>query len=53
MKKRMPTIYDRREAINLAFVVVSDLLVGAFIFISNSLMKSLKAEERSIIAIWA
>ncbi len=53
MKKRMPNIYERREAIKIAFVVVSVLLVGAFIFISNSLMKSLEAEERSKMEIWA
>ena len=49
----MPNIYERREAIKIAFVVVSVLLVGAFIFISNSLMKSLEAEERSKMEIWA
>ena len=53
MKKNMRNIYEKREVVKIAFIVVSVLLVGTFIFISNSLMKSLESEERAKMEIWA
>ena len=49
----MPNIYETRDKLRIAFIVISICLVGAFLYISNSLMKSLEAEERSKMEIWA
>lgn len=49
----MHTIYETRENLRIAFIVISLCLVGGFLYISNSLMKALEAEERSKMEIWA
>lgn len=46
-------IYDRRRIWKIAFVVISMLLVGAFILISNNLVKDLAVQERERMQIWA
>lgn len=49
----MRNIYETRENLRIAFIIISLCLVGTFLYISDSLMKALEAEERSKMEIWA
>ena len=49
----MRNIYERREIIKIVFIIISVILVGTFLYISNSLMKSLESEEKAKMEIWA
>ncbi|MEG0994093.1 MAG: HAMP domain-containing sensor histidine kinase [Bacteroidales bacterium] len=49
----MHNIYETRENLRILFIIIALCLVGSFLYISNSLMKSLEAEERSKMEIWA
>ena len=46
-------IYDRRRIWKIAFITISLVLVGAFILISNNLVKDLAEQERERMQIWA
>lgn len=46
-------IYDRRRIWKIAFVVISLILVSAFIIISDNLVKDLSIQERERMQIWA
>ncbi len=46
-------IYDTRRIWKFAFFVVSLILAGAFLIISNDLVKDLSAQERERMEIWA
>lgn len=49
----MTNIYDFRQNFRLFFIILSLILAGAFLYISNSLMKALEEEERNRMEIWA
>lgn len=49
----MPNIYETRDKLRILFFAIGICLVGTFLYISNSLMKALEAEERSKMEIWA
>jgi signal transduction histidine kinase len=49
----MKNIYETRELLRIAFIAVSIVLVGAFLYISDSLMRQLAEEERHKMEIWA
>lgn len=49
----MRNIYETRRNLKMAFIIISLCLAGTFLWISNSLMKALEAEERSKMEIWA
>ena len=49
----MRNIYETREILRIIFIAISICLVGAFLYISDSLMRQLAAEERSKMQIWA
>ena len=50
---RFGSIYDRQRTGKLAFIAVSVVAIVIFLFISNSLVKSLAAQERERMNIWA
>lgn len=49
----MRNIYDSREKVKFAFLLVALILVGLFLYVSNELVKDLSNEERSKMEIWA
>lgn len=49
----MRNIYETRENLRIAFIAIALCLVGTFLYISDSLMKALEAEERNKMEIWA
>lgn len=49
----MQNIYDARQKIKIVFLIVSMLLVGIFLYISNQLVADLSIEERNKMEIWA
>ena len=50
---KLHNIYDARRIWKMAFVIVSLMLVGAFLFISNRLVGDLAVQERERMEIWA
>ena len=46
-------IYDSRRIYKMVFIVVSVVLVGIFLYISNNLVNDLAEQERSRMQIWA
>ncbi len=49
----MQNIYDARQKVKIVFLLVSMLLVGIFLYISNQLVADLSVEERNKMEIWA
>lgn len=49
----MQNIYDVRQKGKLIFLLISVLLVGGVLYVSNDLVKDLSAEERKKMEIWA
>ena len=49
----MQNIYDARQKGKLVFLLISVLLVGAFLYVSNDLVEDLSIEERKKMEIWA
>ena len=49
----MANIYDKRRYWKWAFLTISILLVGFFLYISNNLVKNLAKQERERMEIWA
>ncbi|WP_455498526.1 sensor histidine kinase [Coprobacter sp.] len=49
----MQNIYDARQRVKIVFLLVSMLLVGVFLYISNRLVTDLSIEERNKMEIWA
>ena len=49
----MQNIYDARQKLKIVFLLVSMLLVGIFLYISNQLVADLSVEERNKMEIWA
>ncbi|MCH5328210.1 MAG: HAMP domain-containing histidine kinase [Coprobacter sp.] len=49
----MQNIYDTRQKIKILFLIVSVVLVGAFLYVSNRLVEDLSVEERHKMEIWA
>lgn len=49
----MQNIYDARQRIKIVFLLISMLLVGIFLYISNRLVADLSIEERNKMEIWA
>ncbi len=45
--------YKMRSGLQWAFIVISILLIGVFIYFSSSLVRSLEQEERGKMEIWA
>lgn len=50
---RFGTIYDRQRTGKLVFIVVSVVAIIIFLIISNNLVKSLAAQERERMNVWA
>ena len=50
---RLGTIYDRQRTGKMAFIAVSVVAIVIFLIISNNLVKSLAAQERERMDIWA
>lgn len=53
MKIRFGSIYDRQRAGKMIFIIVSVVAIVIFLIISNNLVKSLAAQERERMNIWA
>lgn len=49
----MQNIYDLRQKGKLIFLLISVLLVGGVLYVSNDLVEDLSAEERKKMEIWA
>lgn len=49
----MRKFYQTRETLQIIFTSLSLLLVGSFLYISDSLMRTLAAEEKNKMEIWA
>ena len=49
----MNDIYDKRRLWKLLFFIVALVVAGAFLYISNSLVKDLSEQERERMEIWA
>ena len=49
----MQNIYDARQKGKLVFLLISVLLIGAFLYVSNDLVEDLSIEERKKMEIWA
>ncbi|MEG1617696.1 MAG: ATP-binding protein [Bacteroidales bacterium] len=49
----MRNIYETRQNVRTIFIIISLILVGVFLYISNSLMSELANEERNKMEIWA
>lgn len=53
LKKRFGAIYERRRTGKMIFIVVSVIAIIIFLIISNNLVKSLAAQERERMNVWA
>lgn len=53
MKIRFGSIYDRQRAGKMIFIIISVVAIVIFLIISNNLVKSLAAQERERMNIWA
>lgn len=49
----MQNIYDTRQKIKTIFLLISVILVGGFLYVSNKLVHDLSIEERNKMEIWA
>ena len=49
----MRNIYRKRQKFKIAFIVISLLLVSAFLYISEKLVQDLSKEELNKMEIWA
>ena len=49
----MQNIYDLRQKGKLIFLLISVLLVGGLLYVSNALLQDLSVEERKKMEIWA
>ena len=49
----MQNIYDTRKKIKTIFLLISVILVGGFLYVSNKLVHDLSIEERNKMEIWA
>lgn len=49
----MQNIYDARQKGKLIFLLISVLLVGGVLYVSNDLVEDLSIEERKKMEIWA
>lgn len=49
----MHNIYDTRQKIKTIFLLISVILVGGFLYVSNKLVHDLSIEERNKMEIWA
>ena len=49
----MQNIYDTRKKIKNIFLIISVILVGGFLYVSNKLVHDLSIEERNKMEIWA
>ncbi len=50
---KLHSIYDTRRIWKTAFIVVALVMVGVFLYISDSLVRDLAAQERERMQIWA
>ena len=49
----MQNIYDARQKGKLIFLLISVLLIGGVLYVSNDLVEDLSIEERKKMEIWA
>lgn len=53
MAVKLHNFYDSRRIWKSVLIVISLILVGAFIYISNNLVRDLATQERERMQIWA